>query len=302
MKRLLGSAALLMLVFTADASAVTRFVTPTGSDSSVSCGVAAPCKNINPAVQKSSTGDVVVVDNGISGDQTIQARAGATDILVRSRVGHQPVVRSMDNYEAGITFDNIDIDAGGDVVTGFENHGVDGVTYRNSTIRNVTDEKGALVSGADFTFDTMRFEDVYVTDSSIHNECVYAIVVPGFTIRDSSFEGCATMDLFFSYGDWWDPLPPAYGDVVIEGNVFGFSTMINPAVPHYYGLYVGNTRTGSQFLDDWAITDNCFEQTVASNATSGTGSWSGNVGPSLPSVSGMTYSGNTDSGSGVVPC
>ena len=51
-------------------------------------------------------------------------------------------------------------------------------------------------------------------------ECVYAIVVPGFTVRNSTFHNCAVMDLFFTYGDWWNPLPPTYGNVTIEGNSF----------------------------------------------------------------------------------
>ena len=54
-------------------------------------------------------------------------------------------------------------------------------------------------------------------------ECLYAIGVPGFTLRNSTFRDCAIMDLFFTYGSWWSPLPPAYGNVTVENNVFAHS-------------------------------------------------------------------------------
>ena len=43
----------------------------------------------------------------------------------------------------------------------------------------MTDEKGALVSGTNFTFDNVVFHDVRVTDPTVHNECIYAIVRAG---------------------------------------------------------------------------------------------------------------------------
>ena len=49
-----------------------------------------------------------------------------------------------------------------------------------------------------FTFDNVVFHDVLVTDSAVHNECVYATGAEGLTVRNSRFYNCATMDLFFT--------------------------------------------------------------------------------------------------------
>ena len=48
------------------------------------------------------------------------------------------------------------------------------------------------------------------------------------------------MDLFFTYGTWWTPLPPAYGNITLENNVFGH-TYKDDGTWHYYSLYVANT-------------------------------------------------------------
>ena len=48
----------------------------------------------------------------------------------------------------------------------FENHGApgaDNVTFKNASIGNVIDEKGAFVSGSNFTFDNVVFHDVRST-------------------------------------------------------------------------------------------------------------------------------------------
>ena len=91
-----------------------------------------------------------------------------------------------------IVFDGLDIDAGRAKTSGgaaFESHG-DNATFKNGQIGNVTDEKGALISGSNFTFDNVLFHDVRLATAGVHNECVYAIVVPGFTIRNSTFRNC----------------------------------------------------------------------------------------------------------------
>ena len=48
------------------------------------------------------------------------------------------------------------------------------------------------------------------------------------------------MDIFFTYGSWWTPLPPAYGKVTLENNVFGH-TYKDDGTWHYYSVYVANT-------------------------------------------------------------
>ena len=103
----------------------------------------------------------------------------------------------VDNGASNVMFDGFEVDGaspGGrrSITMG------DNVTFKNGRIGNVTDEKGALVSATNFTFDNVVFHDVRVTDPQVHNECVYAIVVPGMTVRNSHFYACATMDLFFT--------------------------------------------------------------------------------------------------------
>ena len=137
-----------------------------------------------------------------------------------SRSGACPGTRFRQLYSNfdNIVFDGLDIDAGRAKTSGgaaFESHG-DNATFKNGSIGNVTDEKGALISGSNFTFDNVLFHDVRLATAGVHNECVYAIVVPGFTIRNSTFRNCVTMDLAFTYGSWWNPLPPQYGNVTIE--------------------------------------------------------------------------------------
>ena len=157
-------------------------------------------------------------------------------------------VRTLENSASNVTFQGIEVDAGFATTAGFQNHGADHVTFRDAAIGNVSDEKGALVSGSHFTFDNVVFHDAIMTpggeDSGVHMECVYAIVVPHFTVRNSTFRDCSVMDLFFTYGTWWSPLPPPYGNVTVENNVFHHPERMSNGGWHYYGLYVGMTANG----------------------------------------------------------
>lgn len=268
------------------AHAATRAVAPSGADSG-SC-LRKPCASLRYAADRSRPGDVVRVAAGTYGPQTVPA--GARGVTFRGRRG--AAVRSLDNHADGVTFDNLDVDAGFAVTAGFENHDAAGVTFRNARIGNVTDEKGALVSGADLTFDRVAFHDVRLTGPDVHNECVYAIGVPGLTVRNSTFRGCATMDLFFSYGSWWSPLPPPYGRVTLENNVFGHATMEEPGSWHYYSLYVGSTGPDGGALTDWVVRHNTFETAATVDPSSGSGSrWVGNLGD-WNCVAGIRYHRN----------
>jgi len=98
----------------------------------------------------------------------------------------------------------------------------------------------------------------------VHMECLYAIVVPNMTIRNSSFANCAVMDLFFTYGDWWNPLPPPYGNVTLEGNRFETPRDTNSSCCMYYGLYVGNTASPAPgVISGWRVRHNWFQSSVA---------------------------------------
>ena len=45
---------------------------------------------------------------------------------------------------------------------------------------------------------------------------------------------------FFTYGNWWIPLPPGYGNVTLENNVFEHTEQGRNGGWHYYSLYVAN--------------------------------------------------------------
>jgi hypothetical protein len=120
--------------------------------------------------------------------------------------------------------------------------------------------------------------------------CFYAIGTPGLTVRNSTFRNCAQMDLDFTYGAWWSPLPDSYGNVTLENNVFGHPRFANSEGWHYYSLYIGDT--GNNVLDGSVVRNNTFENTARIAVDNATNSrWVGNLGD-WDCVSGMTYRHN----------
>ena len=101
---------------------------------------------------------------------------------------------------ANITLDGINIDCGGVKTSGgcYEAGNADNGVFKNGAIGNVVDEKGALVDGSHFTFDNVRFHDARLVTDGVHMECLYAIVVPYMTIRNSTFTACDVFDVFFT--------------------------------------------------------------------------------------------------------
>jgi chitodextrinase len=208
---------------------------------------------------------------------------GSKQVTIKGVTGTR--FRQLYSQFDNVTFDGLDIDAGGIKTSGgaaFESHG-DNATFKNGRIGNVSDEKAALISGTNFTFDNVFFHDAVLKTDGVHMECVYAIVVPGFTIRNSTFRNCAVMDLFFTYGDWWSPRPPAYGNVTIENNQFESSRFDNGVCCHYYGLYIGNVAYPAPgTLNGWKIRNNWFENEVAVAPSLGSGNiFCGNTGSPL---------------------
>jgi hypothetical protein len=278
--------------------APTRFVTTTGSDGGT-CTAVAPCKTFARAYNVASDGEVVQVAAGSYPAQDVPG--GTKAVTFRGLPGAK--VFTLDSHASNITFDGVEVDTQFAKDSGFENHGGDNVTFKNARIGNVTDEKAALVDGTNMTFDNVVFHDAVLATNGVHMECVYAIVVPGMTVRNSIFHDCAIMDLFFTYGDWWSPLPPAYGGVTLENNVFVHPEDLQSGGWHYYGLFVGNTGPGGGSLTNWVVRNNTFENDANVSRTSSSGSrWVGNVG-AVNCVAGVTYKknvGDTCGGSGKV--
>jgi hypothetical protein len=265
----------------------TRVVAPDGADAEA-C-VDAACRTLAYAYGLAQPGDTIELVGGDHGAQEVPA--GSKRVTVRGLPGNR--VSQLANWAHNVTFDALDVDAGGAraAYPPFENHGTDNVTFANGRIGNVTDQKGALVGGANFTFENVEFHDVRLATPGVHLECVYAVGVPRFVLRDSTFRGCAVMDLLFAYAEGIDPPPPPYGDVTIENTVFGH-TLNGDGSWNYYALYIG--QTGSRTLDGWVVRHNTFEQgaSLGTSHDRATGSrWVGNVG-GWDCVAGMRYSHN----------
>ena len=243
------------------------FVSASGSDSNP-CTSGAPCRSLARGYAVAAAGDVVGVAAGSYPSQTIP---GGSKAVVFKGTG-LPKLRQLDSGASNVTFDGFDVDGAFTTALTFHNSG-NNSTFKNGRIGNVIDEKGALVSGNNFTFDNVLFHDVEIHTRGVHLECLYAIVVPGLTIKNSESRNCGVFDVFFTYGFWWLPLPPAYGGVTMENNHFGRS--YNLGAPGYYTVmaaYTGNGPVFSQcgnssepqgYLTNWRVTGNTFELPTA---------------------------------------
>jgi chitodextrinase len=254
------------------------YVSPNGSDTSDCKSSLAPCRTFARVATVAVGGETIEVMAGNHGVQKFAGGYGSTQGQINKVLNFhgQPgnIVRQI-NVGGGtgrFTFDGINIDATGPKLTGaaFENGGRE-VTFKNGEIGNVTDEKGALVTENGIVFDAVRFHDVVIATSGVHSECVFAAVPEGMIVRNSTFTNCAVMDIFFVWPDWWSPAPPAYGNVVLEGNQFGDPT------GSCCGIYVGGTGpSGDRTMRNWTVRNNFFGD-----------------GPAIAGQSGGIYCGNT---------
>jgi hypothetical protein len=286
--RALALAVLVMAAFaTAPAAAATRHLAASGADAG-DC-VARPCASFRYAYGRSASGDVISVASGLYPRQQI----GSGSKSVTFRGGPGVVLRQMLSDASNVTYDGINVDAGGVQTEGaaFEVGG-DRATVKNASIGNVVDEKGMLASGTNTTVDNVVLHDVVMRTDGTHMECLYAIGVQGLTVRNSLFRDCAVMDLFFTYGSWWSPQPPAYGNVTLENNVFAHSERTNNGGWHYYSLYVGDTGPNGDAdpMRGWVVRNNTFESAAYLAAGGGSNGtlWAGNLG-SWDCKSGITY-------------
>jgi hypothetical protein len=259
------------------------------SASPVAYSDAQACASFAAAYSAASSGDTVGV-TGTLGPQLFAGGPGASQgagtktITFRGSAGN--LIGQVHSGSPNINYDGLNLDAGGTQTSGavFENGGGDYNSFRNGSIGNVRDEKAALVDGDHFTFDNVRFHDAVLKTDGVHMECVYAIVVPNMAVRNSSFSNCSTMDLYFTYGDWWSPLPPPYGNVTVENNQFSHSTCSGcagvPAGWHYYGLVIGSTASPAPGpISGWTVRNNWFEQEVGGyDNRSISGTFCGNTG------------------------
>jgi hypothetical protein len=279
------------LIGASSAAAATRQVAPAGADTGDCIG--APCASFGYAYGRAASGDEIVVAGGSYGVQRVPR--GSKSVTFRGATG--VVLRQMVNDASNVVYDGINVDANGRKTDGaaFELGG-DNVTVRDARVGNVVDEKAMLAVGANLTVDNVVFHDAIYRTSGVHMECLYAIGVPGFTLRNSIFRDCAVMDVLFTYGSWWSPKPPAYGNVTIENNVFGHPEMEDNGGWHYYSLYVGDTGpngANGDPLNGWVVRNNTFESPAYISSSGGSNGtrWVNNLG-SWDCKGGVTYRGN----------
>jgi hypothetical protein len=198
-----------------------------------------------------AAGDVVQVAGGIYPRQDVPAGSKA----VTFKGGSGVVLRQLFTDADNATFDEINLDANGVHTTGavFEPGGAN-MVFKNASIGNVVDEKGALANSGcvGCVFDNVRFHDVRIATDGVHNECLYS-QAPNITVRNSRFTNCATMDIFFTRGTWWGQ--PTYGGFTLENNFFGKTYKLGGSV-HYYSVVWGDV---APTIDRAVIRGNTFE-------------------------------------------
>jgi chitodextrinase len=226
------------------------------------------CASFAAAYAAASSGDTVRVRPGTYPAQFFAGGVGSSQgegtktLTFVGETGN--LVRQIHFGSDNLTFDGIHIDAGGTKTSGaaFENSG-SSFTFKNGSIGNVSDEKGAMISGPNMLFDNVLFHDVVLRTAGVHLECIMALWNQGMVIRNSTFRNCGIMDASIGIGDWWSPPPPAYTNVTLENNVWGTSRTDGGSCCAAYSLALWATKVpqGTDYgvLHNWRIVGNRFE-------------------------------------------
>jgi hypothetical protein len=258
----------------------------------------APGGNLSAAYNQAQSGDVIELACGSYGNW--DTPAGSKQVTVRAATRNCAKFSRLHAKSSNITFDGLDIDAGGGMPScgggdcaAFETWGGEtNITFKNGRIGNVGGQKGAFLHGSSDTssqgvvIENTDIHDVRITADGQHLECVMSHS-PGVTFRGNTFRNCGVFDISLGRGDWWGQ--PEYGNVTIENNLFGHSVDGGAGGDwHYYGLAWWLTT-----LNGARVVNNTFENAVSMDrAASGDGVWANNIGGGWDCVSGVTYAGN----------
>ena len=258
----------------------------------------APGGDLSAAYNQAPAGGVIELLTGNYG--AWDTPSGSKHITVRAGESQRPVLRRLHAKGSNITFDGLDVDAGGGVpmcggssCAAYEVWGDNtNVVFKNGRIGNVGGQKGAFLHGSSnpapkgVVIETTEIHDVRITASGQHLECVMSHS-PGVTFRGNTFRNCGVFDISLGIADWWGQ--PQYGDVTIENNLFGHTVDGGAGGGwHWYGLafWLDN-------LNRARVVNNTFENPVMMDrTTSGTGVWANNIGGGWTCVPGVTYTGN----------
>lgn len=206
----------------------------------------APGQSWQAAYNAAASGSTIRVLAGVHGFQKITGTKAMTFVGDAGNQVRQLII----DFPNG-TFDGINVDANGQrqnigtYSAVLENSGEPG-TFKNGSIGDTLEQKGALITDGGWTFDNVRFFDVRQGGGGAHVECIQALWVPNFTLRNSTFTNCGIMGLSLGYPGWWSPLPPPYCCVVLEGNTFG------PTVPsNNYSLAIWSNKNSCNDTCGW---------------------------------------------------
>jgi hypothetical protein len=216
-----------------------------------------PGQSIQGAIA-SDDDSLVVLKPGDHGNQVLNCDASHGKLIVAEAGA---VLRQLNAHCDLVHYQGLHIDAqNADAKQALDLSG-NGVVFRDGLVENVLNEKN-IVSGADITVENSTFRHVWMDDAGVardvHQECIYAIGVPRLRLTGNRFEDCGVMDVFFTYGSWWTPTPPAYGNVTVTGNYFGTPRFPNNQGQHYYALYFGSFGPGGT-LEGSTVRDNVYE-------------------------------------------
>jgi hypothetical protein len=258
----------------------------------------APGGNLSAAYNQAQPGDVIELACGSYGDWDTPD-GGSKQVTVRAATRNCAKFSRLHAKSSNITFDGLDVDAGGGVpecaggdCAAYETWGGNtNITFRNGRIGHVGGQKGAFLHGVESTapqgivIENTEIHDVRVTASGQHLECVMSHS-PGVTFRGNTFRNCGVFDISLGRGDWWGQ--PEYGNVTMVNNLFGHS-VDDGTDWHYYGLAWWLTS-----LDGARIVNNTFENEVIMDRANGGagGVWANNIGGGWSCEPGVVYAGN----------
>jgi hypothetical protein len=258
----------------------------------------APGGNVSAAYNQAQPGDVIALACGSYGDWDTP-NGGSKQVTVKAATRNCAKFSRLHAKSSNITFDGLDVDAGGGVpecsggdCAAYETWGGNtNITFRNGRIGHVGGQKGAFLHGVESTapqgivIENTEIHDVRVTASGQHLECVMSHS-PGVTFRGNTFRNCGVFDISLGRGDWWGQ--PEYGNVTMVNNLFGHS-VDDGTDWHYYGLAWWLTS-----LDGARIVNNTFESPVIMDRANGGagGVWANNIGGGWTCEPGVVYVGN----------
>lgn len=211
----------------------------TRSGSAVAYADGSACDSFGSAYVAATSGDKIGV-TGTLGDQWYAGGAGCSSnctvgtktLTWEGAAGNK--VRSLHFGSVNQTFDGLNLDADAGTIAGgtaqLENGGAS-FTFKNGTIGDTHDSKGALATEGPVTFDNVDFHDVVLVTEGVHTECMQTYWA-WMTVKNSTFTNCAIMDISFGTNDNWEPccgLTPPITGVILENNTFGTSRTDNGA-------------------------------------------------------------------------